>query len=109
MPVFGHVPWSNFGLPFVLGDARDASRSVGLPSGPGFRSSTVSELPSVAFERDLRAVALLAAEFADAMPLTCCTSPRPGVGECGLNGPRMPSTFSARKLSSDARICPTFA
>ena len=32
-----------------------------------------------------------------------------GVGEGGLNGSRAPSTVSARKLSSDARMLPALA
>ena len=43
-----------------------------------------------------------------AMPLTFATV-RPGVGECGLNSRREPSTVSARKLSSDARMLPPAA
>ena len=41
------------------------------------------------------------------MPLTTCTA-LPGVGEWGLKATREPSTVSARKLSSDARMLPAF-
>ncbi len=34
---------------------------------------------------------------------------RPGVGEWGSKGTRAPSTVSARKLSSEARMLPAFA
>ncbi len=44
-------------------------------------------------------------ENALASPFTSSTA-LPGVGECGLNITRDPSTVSARKLSSDARMFP---
>jgi len=47
-------------------------------------------------------------EDAAASPFTC-VSAMPGVGECGSNGRRAPSTVSARKLSSEARMLPAAA
>ena len=43
------------------------------------------------------------------MPLTLSIGGLPGVCECGSNGVREPSTISASRLSSEARMFPAAA
>ena len=87
-----------------------ASRLVGWPFSSGARSSTVICPPSVREEGDLGSVALLAAGESAGEAVHHARHPSmPGVGECGLNGVREPSTVSARKLSSEARMLPPLA
>ena len=109
MPVLGQVFSCRTGRPSSLRTIRlTASRLVGRPCSSGWRSSTVTNPPSVVFNATLEPWHCWQPELALAKPFTRSTA-LPGVGECGLNVIRAPSTVSARKLSSDARMLPAAA
>lgn len=109
MPVLGHVPGWKRGWPPTPRTMRaTAAALVGIPSPSGCRSSTVTVPPSVACKPTFEPWHCWQPENALASPLTGA-EPRPGVGPCGSNGTREPSTVSARKLSSDARMLPPAA
>jgi hypothetical protein len=109
MPVFGQVPSWNFGRPFAsFSMAATASRLLGRPFSSGLKSSTVSIPPFVDLRPTLLPWHCWQPTWTLAIPLTWPTD-FPGVGVCGSNITREPSTVSARKLSSEARISPARA
>ncbi len=108
MPVLGQLVLLKSGLPLSLRTMRPtASMLVGWPLSSGLRSRMVTRPPSLPWKATSEPWHCWQPELAGASPFTACTA-RPGVGECGLNGARAPSTVSARKLSSDARMLPAF-
>ena len=85
-----------------------AAAAVGMPWSSGRRSSTVITPPSIDCRPILEPWHCWQPENALARPLTGAAA-RPGVGVWGSKGTREPSTVSARKLSSDARMLPPAA